>query len=770
VAEHSAIPTRSSWGFLRPIWQPAVLAVLAIPMAALGYVFLPNLVGLALLGVALTIILVAFFASITEIVSARRSTALFSGLAAVMENDPAPSFCTDINGVIVAQNAAATARFGAHQGESMSAALADLLINAAAVVFRQHTAATKEGHARETVFTRDGNVRLTTHCAGEGAVWRVEEAGGASSRYGDGIALPMLVAGVDGAILSMNEPMRALLGTRARSLVSIFGNVALRSGTRMQLAGAKGPFSATIIETETDDGAREIYAFGVNEGTADVSTPNGLFDALPVAALLIGSDGEVHTRNDAACQLLKVDPDETGLKIGDLIEGPGRLAREWLKDILDDRAPNRSEVVRMLRGGDERSVKISVAPLPGSAEPRLLAVLQDATEVQDLHTQFAQSQKMQAIGELAGGVAHDFNNLLTAITGHCDLLLLRHDQGDQDYADLVQIHQNANRAASLVGQLLAFSRKQTMKPELLDLRDTMADLTHLLNRLVGERVKLELSQDPSLQPIWADRRLLDQVLMNLVVNARDAMPDGGPIRITCRMARLDEGLQRNNAHVPVGTYVVIEVSDEGIGIPSERLGRIFEPFFTTKRVGEGTGLGLSMAYGIMKQSGGYIFCDSTVGEGTTFSLVFPAHDWPNERGTRRDTLEKSEPGRGVDRGDGVVILLVEDEAPVRAFASRALRLKGYSVLEAENGEEALEVLEDDELEIDVFVTDMIMPGKGGPDWVREALVVRPDVGVVFTSGYAEDAYGKFPDIPQAVFLAKPFSLSDLTETVERELR
>ena len=256
--------------------------------------------------------------------------------------------------------------------------------------------------------------------------------------------------------------------------------------------------------------------------------------------------------------------------------------------------------------------------------------------------------------------------------------------------------------------------------------------------------------------------------MNLVVNARDAMPDGGPIRITSRMMRLEDGLQRNNAHVPPGTYVAIEVSDEGIGIPEDRLGRIFEPFYTTKRVGEGTGLGLSMAYGIMKQSGGYIFCDSVLGEGTTFSLMFPAHDWPVADSTQSPDA-KPAPETTAGRSDSGVILLVEDEAPVRAFASRALRLKGYSVLEAEDGEEALEVLEDDELEIDVFVTDMIMPGKGGPDWVREALVTRPDVGVVFTSGYAEDAYGKFPDIPQAVFLAKPFSLADLTETVQREM-
>ena len=412
-------------------------------------------------------------------------------------------------------------------------------------------------------------------------------------------------------------------------------------------------------------------------------------------------------------------------------------------------------------------------------------MLHDATELKTLEQQFVQSQKMQAIGELAGGVAHDFNNLLTAITGHCDLLLLRHDQGDPDYGDLVQINQNANRAASLVGQLLAFSRKQTLQPELLDLRDTMGELTHLLNRLVGEKVQLQLSHDPALLPIRADRRQLDQVLMNIVVNARDAMPDGGVIDIETRMVRLPEPLRRDEAEVPAGQYVSIRVSDEGVGIAPDKLSRIFEPFYTTKGVGEGTGLGLSMVYGIIKQTGGYIFADSTVGQGTTFTIYCPAHDRladefsspTKERHMSPAELSaidavsattQSEPP-AVSPTDGVV-LLVEDEAPVRAFASRALRLRGYTVLEAENAEEALEKLRDSALAIDVFVTDVVMPGMDGPSWVREALKSRPGVKVVFVSGYAEDALDKTSEeIPNSVFLPKPFSLSDLTATVQRQL-
>jgi two-component system cell cycle sensor histidine kinase/response regulator CckA len=374
---------------------------------------------------------------------------------------------------------------------------------------------------------------------------------------------------------------------------------------------------------------------------------------------------------------------------------------------------------------------------------------------------------MQAIGQLAGGVAHDFNNLLTAISGHCDLLLLRHAQEDPDYGDLIQIHQNANRAASLVGQLLAFSRKQNLMMEVLDLRDTLADLTHLLNRLVGEKVLLTLQHDEGILPIRADKRQLEQVLMNLVVNARDAMPDGGEISISTENLVLSEPMERDRAIVPAGSYVLVRVVDQGVGIAPEALPKIFEPFFTTKRQGEGTGLGLSTAYGIIKQSGGFIFADSLPGAGTTFTLYFPACD-PASLTTPAAAAPPPAP-LSQKAAEGVV-LLVEDEAPVRAFASRALRLRGYSVLEADSAEAALALLSDPSLTVDIFVTDVIMPGKDGPTWVREALATRPSTRVIFVSGYAEDAFSEQKAlIPNSVFLPKPFSLTDLTATVQRQL-
>ncbi len=269
----------------------------------------------------------------------------------------------------------------------------------------------------------------------------------------------------------------------------------------------------------------------------------------------------------------------------------------------------------------------------------MLAVLTDVTELKSLEARFVQSQKMQAIGQLAGGIAHDFNNLLTAINGHCDLLLMDRDEFDPDYADLQQIRQNANRAAALVRQLLAFSRRQTLQPEIFSVESLLDDLVQLLGRLVGERISIRLRHDPELKPIRADRRQLEQVIVNLVVNARDAMPMGGEITIETERLVLAEERAIGRARIPAGEWSVIRVIDQGIGIPAEIIDKIFEPFFTTKKPGEGTGLGLSTAYGIVKQMGGFIFAESQEGLGSTFSLYFAAVDAPKQSVSRPPRAE-----------------------------------------------------------------------------------------------------------------------------------
>lgn len=698
-------------------------------------------------------------------VAALRLRRLERDLTQLMGHDTAPCFSTDGAGVIGFQNGAARDRFGARDGVTLISTLQDHFASPASVLYRLQSRAMNRGSAREDVVTRRGHTRLSVHRIGTTRfLWRLEEfmdrtAGG---RGAETLSLPMLIANKSGVILFTNEAMRRLLGGRPKRLDRIFAEQVLRSGEEIEVAGVEGPVRAILAEVDGPGERREIYLLPV---PAQAVGENSLadFEHVPVALLKFGGDGSMRAANKAARLALGLQPDESPA-FHDIFEGLGRSVSDWLADIVTERVPAGAEVLRLRLNEQDTFFQISLRRIVERGRPAVLAVLNDATALKTLEAQFVQSQKMQAIGQLAGGIAHDFNNLLTAISGHCDLLLLRHDRSDPEFADLVQIHQNANRAASLVGQLLAFSRKQTLKPERIDLQEVLSDLTHLLNRLVGERIRLCLTHAPNLGPIRADKRQLEQVMMNLVVNARDAMPQGGTIRIETEALSLKEELRRDRAVVPAGDYAVIRVLDTGCGIPQDRLHKIFEPFFTTKRVGEGTGLGLSTAYGIVKQSGGFIFVDSEPGLGTVFHLYFPINVVADHAADARIARKVA-----MRQGEGVV-LLVEDEAPVRAFASRALRLRGYTVLEAECAEDALKTLEDPALDVDVFVTDVVMPGMDGPSWVRKALETRPNVRVIFVSGYAEDCLAESQSrIPNSVFLPKPFSLSDLTETVQGQL-
>ena len=567
-----------------------------------------------------------------------------------------------------------------------------------------------------------------------------------------------------GGILEMNQPALDLFGTQVTHLHDICGEKPIAYGGKNTVETRQGAKSFVVMSRPLDM-VREVY-FLPQDTECDAAGAAGDFDALPVPMIKLTAQGLIVRANRLACELLSINSTQEVL-LQNLFEGLGRSIPDWLADAIEGRAINHPEFLRLARKDREVFVQVVLNKITLDSGAGLIAVLSDATELKTLEAQFVQSQKKQAIGQLAGGVAHDFNNLLTAISGHCDLMLLRHDNQSQDYADLVQINQNANRAAALVSQLLAFSRKQTLRPEALDMRDTLADLTHLLNRLVGEKVELDLKHDPQLKTVRANKRQLEQVFMNLVVNARDAMPDGGVIRITTQNLTLDTPLRHDRVTLPVGDYVSIRVADQGCGISADKLAKIFEPFYTTKRTGEGTGLGLSTAYGIVKQTGGYIFVDSQVGQGTEFRLIFPAFDPPKAQQVVANTPHAPKNVKFT----GGVILLVEDEAPVRTFAARALKLRGFDVIEASCAEEALERLTDPNLHIDVFVTDIVMPGSDGPSWVKEALVNRPDTRVVFVSGYAEDVLEtQQASVPNSVFLPKPFSLERLTETVQKQLQ
>src|SRR5580700_6901571 len=420
-----------------------------------------------------------------------------------------------------------------------------------------------------------------------------------------------------------------------------------------------------------------------------------------------------------------------------------------------------------LKGPRDKACVVFLSRIDGAAggDGGLMLHFIDVTEQKNLEVQFAQSQKMQAVGQLAGGVAHDFNNLLTAMIGFCDLLLMRFRPGDPSFADIMQIKQNANRAANLVRQLLAFSRQQTLQPRVLNITDVLAELSHLLRRLIGENIELKVVHGRDLGLAKVDQGQLEQVIINLAVNARDAMPGGGTLTIRTSNVTQSGPMRRGAETMPAGSYVLIEAADTGMGIPKENLERIFEPFFSTKEIGSGTGLGLSTVYGIVKQTGGFIFVDSAKGSGAVFQIYLPRYQQSDIAAAARAELPEAPAVRDLT-GVGTV-MLVEDEDPVRIFGARALRNKGYTVLEARSGEAALELMDSTAEKIDLLITDVVMPKMDGPGLVREVRETHPGMKVIFISGYTEDSFRQRLDSDSNIhFLPKPFSLKQLATKVK----
>jgi len=422
---------------------------------------------------------------------------------------------------------------------------------------------------------------------------------------------------------------------------------------------------------------------------------------------------------------------------------------------------------------DGRSARVYFTSVDGfgdakdTADAAIIYVL-DTTDQRALEAQFAQAQKMQAVGELAGGVAHDFNNVLQGILGYADLLLANHRPTDPSFQDIMQIKQNANRAAGLVRHLLAFSRRQTLRPVIVQFTDVLSDLSTLLKRLIGARIDLDVRHERDLWAVKADPTQFEQVIVNLAVNARDAMPNGGKLAIRTSNMAANTIRDLGDKTIPAADYVMVEITDSGAGIAPEILSKIFEPFFTTKEVGKGTGLGLSMVYGFVKQSGGYILCDSTLGEGTRFRILLPRHSvTAQEAAAATAELVPVQKAPAVDLSGQGTILLVEDEDAVRAFGARALVQRGYNVLEAASGVEALEILEENNWHVDLIVSDVVMPEMDGPTFLREARARGVTAKIIFASGYAEDAFSRnLPEGEEFGFLPKPFSLKQLIETVK----
>ncbi|MET4895960.1 response regulator [Sphingomonadaceae bacterium jetA1] len=507
-------------------------------------------------------------------------------------------------------------------------------------------------------------------------------------------------------------------------------------------------------------------------GTGAASHVRGLVSLMPFGIALVDRDGRFIQMNSAFMRAAGVNVANPPLYPGDLVVREDKAAVADAIRRFAGGATHSADMAVRLKDHPEEPVALTIAGARGMGEAAVLLSLKDNSEESRLKREVAQATKMQAVGQLAGGVAHDFNNILTAIIGHCDLMLMRHSPGDSDYDDIQQIRTNSNRAASLTRQLLAFSRQQTLRPQILQLPDVVSEVSNLLKRLLGERVRLDVSHGRNLGPVRADPGQLEQVVVNLAVNARDAILDsrpagGGTLTIQTRAVSMADVRAMKHDILPVADYTALIISDNGTGIPPETLPKIFEPFFTTKELGKGTGLGLSTVYGIIKQSGGYIFADSPPGKGATFSIYLPVHATPAV--TTSTAPSGAPPVRTTTPWGSGTILLVEDEDMVRAVAERALSRQGYTVLSAENGEAALELL-DRHGKPDLLISDVVMPTMDGPTMVARVRQRYPDLAVLFMSGYAEEQLRKSITLPNVGFLPKPFSVQQLAEATQLALR
>jgi PAS domain S-box-containing protein len=527
--------------------------------------------------------------------------------------------------------------------------------------------------------------------------------------------------------------------------------------------GAAGPWS----ETEP---AKEAAGTEPDETSVPQEWFAQLFANAPVGIALVDETGAIRQWNAALEAMIKIDVKE-GVVLADMVaEEDSAAVAERLTEAAKGEA-NPAPLDAHIQDQDGANIQLYASLVGGGEGAQAVATivyLIDMTEQKTLELQYTQSQKLQAVGQLAGGVAHDFNNLLTAIIGFCDLLLARHEVGDPSFSDIDQIRQNANRAANLVGQLLAFSRKQTLTPKVLSPTDVLTEISMLLRRLLGETIELKLNHGRDLGLIKVDQSQLDTALINLAVNARDAMARGGKLIIESSNFVQPEDRDSANEIMAPGDYVLIEVKDTGKGIEQDDIKKIFEPFFTTKEVGQGTGLGLSTVYGIIKQMGGYVFPESEKGVGTTFRIYLPFYE--ETEGDARVRTQQSAPVTPKDLTGVGTIMLVEDEEAVRAFAKRARESRGYNVLEAGNGEIALDVMNGHDGTIDLMVSDVVMPGMDGSTLAEKVRKLRPETKIIFISGYAQDVFKESMARPEDIsFLPKPFSLKQLAARVKEVL-
>ena len=586
-----------------------------------------------------------------------------------------------------------------------------------------------------------------------------------------GLKLADLVSGDGAALLTT---LRATPGEVKTEIVDL--DLKTRSGRTLparlmhRLAfGADGlpGASRTVVLNRASDDGNEL------QRAAEIRFMR-FFHHTPMAIATIDRDGGIVRTNALFARLFQ------GMIGGDARSRTIRAIvaeRDWppLEAAIVQAAQGRGEIApvdAMLAGQGERFARFYVTAVGEQERDQEAAIVYalETTEQRELEGRLIQQQKMESIGQLAGGMAHDFNNMLNLILLATDFLLNAHKPTDPSFKDIMEIRQSANRAASLVRHLVAFSRKQTLRLQMLDLGEMLSDLTVVLRRLIGEKIDLKVMHGRDLWPVKADLLQFEQVIMNLAVNARDAMANGGHLELRSANVTAADCARYHTKGMPAADYVMVEVSDTGSGIPEAIRDKVFVPFFTTKEVGKGTGLGLSTVYGIIKQTGGYVYFDSAEGRGTTFRIFLPRYV-PSAQELAAAAPVVSPEARPVTdlTGEGT-ILLVEDEDGLRSLNARGLRSRGYSVIEASNGVEAIEALEQKDGAVDLVVSDVVMPEMDGPTLLRELRNRIPDMKIIFVSGYAEDAFQKhLPADGQFAFLPKPFTLKQLVNKVKETL-
>jgi two-component system, cell cycle sensor histidine kinase and response regulator CckA len=608
-----------------------------------------------------------------------------------------------------------------------------------------------------------------------------------------GLKLTDLVAGDGAALLTT---LRAAAGEIRTEVLDL--DLKTRSGRTLPVRlfhklafgadGAAGASRTLVLNRARDDGTDPQRA-------AEIRFMR-FFHHTPMAIATVDKAGRIVRTNPLFARLFHnvLSSEGSDRSIGAVAAERDRGA---LEAAIAEAAGGRGDITPVdaaLAGEGERFGRFYVTAVEEEERDQEAAIVYtlETTAQRELETKLNQQQKMELVGQLAGGIAHDFNNVLSAIIMATDFLLNAHKPTDPSFGDIMQIKQNANRAASLVRHLLAFSRKQTLRPQVLDLGEVLNDLTMLLRRLIGEKVALEVVHGRDLWPVKVDISQFEQVIVNLAVNARDAMPEGGRLQLRSASVTAEECARFHAKGMPAADYVLVEVTDNGTGIPEAIRSKIFDPFFSTKEVGKGTGLGLSTVYGIIKQTGGFVYVDSVIGKGTTFRIFLPRH----VPGVREAALERpaDTPKAAEKAAPAVVdvltataqvkraanadltgqgtILLVEDEEGLRALNARGLTSRGYTVLEAGNGVEAIDVLEKSDRPVDLVVSDVVMPEMDGPTLARELRSRNPSLKIIFVSGYAEDAFQKH--LPQGEegqygFLPKPFTLKQLVAAVKDTL-